>query len=335
MSEPKSKSKKTYLDMYLENLDGPKKKPKYDFRDKQQQAILEYNDPNTSPSRRRVLYVDIIKPGFDNIVKGVLAMRQFHKLPPSMDREQLIDDLNFRLIDKIDRFLPTMLGANGMPVKAFSYFSTIAKNYILEKIFRHEKVLMNKADVETSIDLSILSEDTLKMMSNYDKQDVLLDDYETTFNNTRQIILSAIREVIVNEEAKPKKDKDLIDIGHILIYILEKWNKIDFMKKNEFMRILTLYTGLKQQQVSFQFKKYKTAVFKKLRPNPVSKSKRAKDDDDMLDSLDIFDLDQEDSPQEEENKRFKYAANTMEEFEIQIELDQNDKVKARREKNKK
>ena len=334
-----AKPKKSYLDMFLDNSDS-KKKSKYEFRDKEEQAILDYNNLSTPLRQREKLFVNVIKPGFETIVKGVLAMPKFHKLPRSMDREQLIDDTYFRLVEKISKFTPGMIGKNGQPVKAFSYFSTIAKNFILERKVRHEKVLKNKADVEASIDLSILSEDTLKKMSNYDKMDVQLDDYEANFNMTRALIVSAIVELVDQEEAKPisKQDKALIEIGHILMYLLEKWNKIEFMKKNEFMRILTLYTfGLKQQQVSFQFKKFKIAVFKKLKPNGVSKvsSKKAKDIEELFDfpeelplgdDIDV-DVEAEELEDEKVNGRAWYSINTMEEFEISMEREMNDGVK--------
>lgn len=349
-----ARPKKTYLDMFLDNSENVKKKEKGPyFTDTHEKAILLFNDPTTPSKQKSRLFEDLINQAFKDIANRVLEMPKFHNLPKSMNKEQLIDETYFRLIEKIGKFTPGLIGKSGMPVKAFSYFSTIAKNYILEKKVRHEKILKNRADVETSIDLSILSEDTLKMMSNYDKMDVHHEDYETTFNNTRNIIITTIREVVANEELKPKRDEDFIKIGQTLEYLLEKWNKIEFMKKNEFMRILTLYTGLKQQQVSFQFKKFKIAVLKKLKPTAVSKiSKSDKveamnamfffDSDDQLDNLlleqenteidivddptqmDFSDTIEEEIVPEKKNNRFKYGINSMEEFEMSMELDKND-----------
>ena len=348
-----ARKKKTYLDLFLDNSENTKKKEKGPyFTDLHEKAILKYNDSETSQREKNKIYELIINQAFKDIANRVLEMPKFHNLPRSMNKEQLIDETYFRLIEKIGKFTPGLIGKSGQPVKAFSYFSTIAKNYILEKKVRHEKILKNRADVETSIDLYILSEDTLKKMSNYDKMDIHLEDYETTFDNTRNVILDTIREVLATEQAKNKRDEDFIKIGQTLEYLLEKWNKIEFMKKNEFMRILTLYTGLKQQQVSFQFKKFKTAVFKKLKPNSVSKiSKSSKlqaeeeiedlniliEDDpiDIDDPENLIELEEaplEEVPLEKKQNRFKYGINSMEEFEMSMEFEGNDKVKDGRKK---
>lgn len=346
-----ARQKKTYLDLFLDNAENikPKKKGNY-FFDKDEQAILMYNTEGVSEKERKRLFEETIQRAFSDIVDGVLSMPKFHHLPKSMNRENLIEEANVRLIEKISKFTPGMIGKNGQPVKAFSYFSTIAKNFILEKKVRHEKILKNKADVETSIDLSILSEDTLKKMSNYDKTDINFDDYETTFGATRQIIMNAIQDVINNEEKKNRKDNDIIKIGYCLKYLLEHWSKIEFMKKNEFMRILTLYTGLKQQQVSLLFKKFKNAVLEKIKPNRVNKSNKGKNeiaeeeveiDSDFMtpneeaefyDNMDNFDDTEEvEEVQEEETKinRFRYGINTMEEFEMSMDFDYNDNIKSK------
>lgn len=333
------RQKKTYLDMFLDNAENSIKiKKEIYFGVEEEQAILKYNDTDTSETERSYLFSKIIDKAFKETVAGVLKMPQYRRLPKSMDREQLIDETYFRLIEKINKFTPGKIGKNGDPVKAYSYFSTVAKNYILEKKIRHEKILKNKADVESSIDLSILSEDTLKMMSNYDKMDIDFEDYQTTYNNTKSIAISAINELIKNEENKNKQDNNFIKIGYTLIYLLEKWNKIEFMKKNEFMRILTMYAQLPQQQVSFQFKKYKTAVFKKIKPWDNPKLRYAKvtiESDDILDD-DISDDDIiDDDIIDDKDKlpdRFKYGVKTMEEFEMYSELEANDKFKLARKK---
>src|SRR6185312_1126411 len=169
--------KKTYLDLFLDNTEGVKKKREQYFTEYEEKEILRYNDPNTSDIERTKIYKNVIETTFRKTVLGVLEMKKFHHLPRSMNREQLIEDTFYRLIEKIDKFTPGMVGKNGTATKAFSYYSTVAKNFILEKKLRHEKILENRADVEASIDLSILSEDTLKKMSNYDRTDVQDDDY--------------------------------------------------------------------------------------------------------------------------------------------------------------
>ena len=107
---------------------------------KRKDAILLYNSGTLSEVEANNLWKTIIYPGLKSIVNGVLEMRKFHFLPKSLDRELLIDDTLMRVIEKLYRFTPGLIGKSGEPVKAFSYFSTIAKNFILEKIKRTSKI---------------------------------------------------------------------------------------------------------------------------------------------------------------------------------------------------
>lgn len=340
--------KKTYLDLFLDNHSKPKKRERY-FEEKEELAIIKYNDPETSQKDKNKIFQDIIDPCFRSTISGVLEMRMFRNLPKALNREELIDNTFFRLLEKIYKFNKGKIGKNGQPVRAFSYFSTVAKNYILEQITKHNKVLKHKADVETSIDLSILSEETLEKISKTDSTEVVLDDYITIFSSVRGSIIEVIKELIIDEESKDKKDEEFIKLGYCLKYLLEKWNKIEFMKKNEFMRILTLYTGFPQQKVSFLFKRFKIATLKKIKPNALNKNKKRKvefeeelfeveiveeetivvldDEDDILNSLiDLDELEEEEDEiieydkngkvkETEEEKIMKYNISSMDEFE--------------------
>jgi hypothetical protein len=328
--------KKSYLDLFLDNHVTPKKRERY-FEEREEHAIIKYNDEATEQLEKNDLFKRIIGPAFRKTIYGVLEMPKFRHLPKSLNRETLIEDTFFRLVEKIYKFKPGMIGKSGQPVKAFSYFSTIAKNFILEQITRHNKIIKNKADVESSIDLSILSEETLDKISGVDIQEVTLDDYVTIFTGTRRMIIDIIRELIIEEEDKERRDEDFIKLGYCLKYLLEKWNKIEFMKKNEFMRILTLYTGFQQQKVSFLFKRFKTAVLKKLKPSALNKSKRKKseesEDDDIFLRTDFFNSSETDEfsteeeieefddsteevvEEDEETKIMKYEVYSMDDFE--------------------
>ena len=317
----KGNKKKSYLELFLENTSTPKKRGIY-FTEQHEEAIIKYNDENTSIKDKNYLFEKFIDPGFKKIVGGILEMKMFHNLG-KLNREEVIDHTYFRLLEKINKFRPGMIGKSGQPVKAYSYFSTIAKNFILEQKLRNEKILENKADVETSIDLSILSEETLEKMSNYDKQEVEFEDYITTFKNTKNIILNSIYSVIQEEESKEeRKDEELIKLGYCLRYLIDKWDKIEFMKKNEFMRILTLYTGLNQQKVSFLFKRFKVEGLKKMKSTSINKDKNKiikEIEDDLFIENEITD--------EEPEIPEDYEINSMEQFEERLYKYTNKKKK--------
>jgi len=338
---------KSYLDLFLDNQYKPKKREPY-FLQEQEDAIIAINSKETPDKEKAYLYENILEPAFRKIIYGVLEMPKFHNLL-GMNRNDLMEETYCRLIEKLEKFTPGRIGKNGQPVKAYSYFSTIAKNFILEKKVRYEKILKHKADVEFSIDLHILSEDTLKKMSNYDKQDVHFESYEKTFENTSISVIAIIERIINEEENSEKCDENVIKLGYILKYLITKWDKIEFTKKNEFMRILTLYTGLKQQQVSCIFKRYKTEILREL--NPVLfkslesiNTKEETSEDDIIEEEGTneaeedkeLEFEDEIEHNDDEIKKIEpsYELTSMEEFEQFLEKQENEYMKAINKKNK-
>jgi hypothetical protein len=326
--------KKSYLDLFLDNNSAPRKRVKY-FEQKEEDAIIVYNNPDTPAKEKNKLFETLIGPAYKQTISGVLEMPKFRRLPKALNREELVEQTFFRLIEKTYKFQAGKISKKtGLPVKAFSYFSTVAKNFILEQITKHNKILKHKADVETSIDLSILSEETLTKFSKSDIHEVMLDDYVTIFTSTKGGVIEIIKDLIIEEESKEKQDIELIKLGYCLKYLLEKWDKIEFVKKNEFMRILTLYTGFPQQKVSFLFKRFKIAVLKKLKPSALNKKRKVVEviEDDIevedieelgdveLDDIDIIDEEDllvEEEPEEEteESRIMKYEVFSMDDFE--------------------
>lgn len=327
--------KKTYLDLFLDNNTNTKKRFKY-FEQKEEDAIITYNNPDTSEKEKNKLFENVIGPTYKLTISGVLEMPKFRNLPKGLNKEELIEQTFFRLVEKTYKFEAGLISKKtGLPVKAFSYFSTIAKNFILEQITKHNKVLKNKADVESSIDLSILSEETLNKISKSDINEVVLDDYVTIFSSTKSYIIDIIKDLIIDEENKEKQDLEFIKLGYCLKYLLEKWDKIEFVKKNEFMRILTLYTGLQQQKVSFLFKRFKIAVLKKIKPSVLNKKRKSVDkeineeenyyENETNEILEVEDLDideefdseieNEEVEETEEEKIMKYDVYSMDDFE--------------------
>lgn len=317
---------KSYLDYFLDNeyrkdeLEKKKKvKKEWKFTQVHEDAILLYNSNTLSNEESEKLWSTTIYPSLLVIVRGVMEMPKFHNLPNNLDRIQLIDDALLKLVENLSRFTPGLVGKTGQPVKAFSYYSTIAKNLILEKCLKAIKVIDNKADVETSIDLSILSDINLQTISS--SFDNINEDSETRLGNEIAHIVRGV-EILLFEHNN--EFSDYHKVGVTLVYILNNWHKIDFEKKNDFMRLLVLYTGLKQQNVSSIFKKYKIVLVEKgyISINSfVPKSLEPKEEENILidEDVDIF------APS---NKKEMYNFSSFEDFEQSEENKKNVKLKS-------
>ncbi len=322
-------NQKSYLDIFLDN--SVEKTRGIYFEDKHERAIIDFNSKTAgvTDSEKLKLFNEMIEPAFRRIVSGVLEMPMFHYLG-KINREDLIDAAFFRLVEKMHKFDHNMIGKNGKPVKAYSYFSTVAKNYILEYKMKFEKIQSHKADVESSIDLSILSEDTLEKMTNQDRDSVSFDNHEQVFNETRNRILKKLDEILVEEELKEdKKDYDLLKIGYTIKYLIKNWHKIEFMKKNEFMRLLALYTGLKQQRVSFLFKKFKSTILEILNPKLLKSTLFDEDEDEEKEKKITKKQKKEQLEEETEEEKKINKIVTIEDFEIYSEREENEKIKSK------
>jgi len=323
------REQKTYLDLFLDNITKPKKKGGIYFGKEQEKAIVQFLFDEALNSRdKNSLFERTIAPAFKRTITGVLEMPQFHHLG-RLNRDEVIESTYIHMIEKIGKFNPNKIGKDGIPVKAYSYFSTVAKNHISELLKKNQKILKNKADVETSIDLSILSEDTLSMMSKYDVEENKFEFIENNFTQTSNQVISIINNCIIQEEVKEKQDKDYIKLLYHLRYLITKWDKIEFEKKNEFMRILVLYTGLKQQQVSLYFKKIKLEVLDFLTEGKkpikkINKNKKTKDEEEDFEDVNDELNNEEDS---EDKKSYIPEINSMEDFEIEYIKDENKKSK--------
>tara|TARA_R100001460_G_scaffold55057_2_gene94357 strand:- start:983 stop:1696 length:714 start_codon:yes stop_codon:yes gene_type:complete len=100
-------------------------------------AIIEYNNPETSYRRKEELYVTLLKPAFDQMVDKIVFTYKFTNLP---NIDILRQECKIWLVTVLDKFNPDK-GS-----KAFSYFSVITKNWFIQKVKKNKK--QNQREVE-------------------------------------------------------------------------------------------------------------------------------------------------------------------------------------------
>ena len=100
-------------------------------------AIIEYNNPDTSYRRKEELYVKTIKPALDQMVDKIVFTYKFTTLP---NIDILRQECKVWLVTVLDKFNPDK-GS-----KAFSYFSVITKNWFIQKVKKNKK--QNQREIE-------------------------------------------------------------------------------------------------------------------------------------------------------------------------------------------
>jgi len=107
------------------------------FTQVHEDAIIEYNKPETTFKRREELYVTLLKPAFDQMVDKIVFTYRFTTLP---NIDSLRDECKIWLITILEKFNPDK-GS-----KAFSYFSVITKNWFIQKVKKNKK--KNQREIE-------------------------------------------------------------------------------------------------------------------------------------------------------------------------------------------
>jgi len=103
---------------------GPKSTQNYYFTKVHEDAIVEYC--KTKDTKRRTdLYVQYLKPVFEEMVQKIVFSFKFTTLP---NINSLIEEANIFLVTVLDNYDPNK------GFKAFSFFSIITKNYFIHKV---------------------------------------------------------------------------------------------------------------------------------------------------------------------------------------------------------
>jgi len=205
-----------------------------------EEAIREYL-LSTSIMKKNQLFKEIIDPALKKLVRGVMRMPKFQKII-GMPLDELEEDAYYHALFQFGKFDINRLGKDGKPVKAFSYFGTCVKNFVLQRKMAADKKIAKHGGTK----------DISEIKTDISQPDFDIKEFEE-FKS--QIIV-----VLKNLTSKYKLTKNDILVNNTLLYMLTNWHQIDFQDKNEFMRLLIGYTHLSSSVISTSLKKIKCLV---------------------------------------------------------------------------
>lgn len=194
------------------------------FTAEHEKAIVHY--ANTKNVRVRTdLYVKLIEPAFDEMVDKIVYTYKFTTLP---NIDFLRDECKIWLVTILDKYDPNR-GS-----KAFSYFSTITKNWFIAKVKKKNK----KNREEIPID-SVLKQEDLKYV-------VTFNPYIKTREN-EEFWNHLMEEVNSWEEIKMKETEEKV-LKAVKI-LLENADDIEIFNKKAIYLYLREITGLNTKQI--------------------------------------------------------------------------------------
>ena len=150
------------------------KEPRIYFTQDTEDAIVEYLASNDQVERNRI-YNERIEYGFYKLAENIIHTFKFYYTDTDTIEELKHEVITF-LLEKLHLYNPTK-------GKAFSYFGTIAKRYLIVYNENNYKKLQEKADVDESDDEQMMLYENDKNIENAFDEMSFIDQYIRYIDN--------------------------------------------------------------------------------------------------------------------------------------------------------
>lgn len=220
----------------------PKAERKGYFYETQEQAVIDYINTYDDTKREKI-FNDILLPAFTKMVESII--RRYKLFVPDESYEDTFYDTISFLITKLDKFEPGKY-------KAYSYYGTICKNYLIGKIQNFNKSQernplysnvsggFNKIEFSTILDIFDVS--------------IAADSIEK--------MIKKLKSMIDEKDEIPLKENE-VKLGNALITLFENWDYIlstdgsPKLNKSAILLFLKDSTGLDAKGIRDNIKKFK------------------------------------------------------------------------------
>ena len=214
------------------------------FDVREELAVVRFLE-STSYEEKNKIYNDFLRKPLDKMISSII--RRYKLYRKDMDFEEIHMDTHSFLITKIDKFKPSK------EKKAYSYFGTICKNYLMGQIIKDQKETNRKISYE---DISTSLEND-EGFAYYIENDGL--DSERVIHH----FLIELENFIKNENLSENE----IKLGQALHDIFDNYENIfvgnDNNKFNKNIILLSLreMTNLSTKEIRGSMKKYKNMYY--------------------------------------------------------------------------
>lgn len=226
----KRKGRKTKLTKYFDEVE--------------ENAVRDYLTAKTFDEKNKI-YNDFLKDPLDKMISSII--RRYKLYRKDMDFDEIHIDTHSFLMTKIDKFKPSK------EKKAYSYFGTICKNYLMGQIMKDQKESNRKVSYE---DISTDIYHTPEMIYHIDEHELTTDDIIKNY-------VKKLRETIDEKNATEEEVK----LGYALADIFENYQSLfTETANNKFNRNVVLFeiremTNLSTKEIRSSIKKYKKLYF--------------------------------------------------------------------------
>ena len=214
------------------------------FDEREETAVRSFLVAETQEEKNKI-YNEFLKEPLDKMISSII--RRYKLYRKDMNFEEVHTDTHSFLMTKIDKFKPSK------EKKAYSYFGTICKNYLMGQIMKDQKEMNRKISYEDiSYDLSNRPDFSYTI----DEDDMTSEIIIKKFLEKLKIDLD---ESIINEDEK-KLGSAIYDLfeNYSLIFPDSNNNKFN---KNIILFELREMTNLSTKEIRTSIKKFKKLYF--------------------------------------------------------------------------
>lgn len=226
------------------NKKGRKPKQKNYFDTPEEEAVIRFLQTDCDVERNKI-YNEFLRKPLDKMISSII--RRYRLYRKDMDFTEIHVDTHSFLITKIEKFKPSK------EKKAYSYFGTICKNYLMGQIIKDQK--------ETNRKISY--EDISSNLENNPSYSYLIDSEKLKPEVIIQEFLSELDDFLTNENLTENE----IKLGYALYELFDNYEQIficnDNNKFNKNIILLSLreMTNLSTKEIRGSIKKFKLMYY--------------------------------------------------------------------------
>jgi hypothetical protein len=226
---------------------GRKRTNEMYFGPDEEEAVIKFLE-STDETERNQIFNEWLKAPLDKMIESIIRRYKLYRKGETFD-ELHSDTVSF-LMTKVHKF------ERGRGKKAYSYFGTISKNYILGLLIKDEKYMKQTASYED------ISED----LEERSDMTYIMDEEVFSMDTFIKKVTDGIKEELNDENHLPKKklSDNEKKVGYALIEILENWetafesmNGGSKYNKNSVLETIRNYTNLSTKDIRLAMKRYK------------------------------------------------------------------------------
>ena len=217
------------------------KKPYFGME--QEAAVVRFLSASTWDEKNKV-YNDHLRKPLNTMVESII--RKYKLYRDDMSFINMHDDTLSFLITKCDKFKPEK------GKKAYSYFGTIVKNYLLGQLIKDDKKLRT----------DLRYDDVYKTVETMD--DFIYNNIEDKDKTPLDIFIGEISASIKLELETTKLNENEIKVGNSLVTVLDSWETIfeqiesgNKYNKNLILSYIREMTDLSTKDIRVSMKKFK------------------------------------------------------------------------------